>query len=109
MDDVARLNVVEVLLHGRREYLAFFVLNFESAILPGADPETQMAVPITGQIEIEAEREVVWVASGTTTNLLDGAAVPQGVIQRGLERVGDKAKTIEKITFPGTVRANEER
>jgi hypothetical protein len=49
------------------------------------------------------------VAARTTTHLFDAAPFPQSVIERGIERIGDQAKRVQKVTLPRAVRTYEKR
>jgi hypothetical protein len=48
------------------------------------------------------------VAGGATPNFIDAASLAERVVQRGVQRLTDKPKGIEKIALAGTVLTDQE-
>jgi hypothetical protein len=48
------------------------------------------------------------MTGGTTSNLLDAAAISQGVVKRGTQGIRDQPECIEEVALPGTVRPDQE-
>src|SRR5713226_578736 len=49
------------------------------------------------------------VASGSSANFLDPAAITQRVLECRSQRVGDKSECVEKIALAGAIGPDEER
>jgi len=92
-----------------RVHDALLPLDFVATLRPSADGEGVVTSTTGAQRELETDPEMGGVTGGTPAHFLDASSVPQRVVERVPERVGDEPERVEEVALPGAVGPHEER